>query len=139
MRVSWHWASLLLLCLGDHAVLHTRLLVGQVSPPLPLALRLQLASMSRLPCRCWHRVPFISNFWTCTSLSCATVCNTGSMQVQLQGAALCCGDFPGLGGSNQLPLPPLNAVVLDFPQSHLDPQHDVAGMLGQEVRRSSSN
>jgi len=59
-----------------------------------------------------------------------------SMQVQLHGAALCCGDFPGLGGSNQLPLPPLNAVVLDFPQSHLDPQHDVAGMLGQEVRFS---
>lgn len=55
------------------------------------------------------------------------------VQVQLQGAELCCGDFPGLGGSDKLPLPPLNAVVLDFPQSHLDPAHDVAGMLGQEV------
>jgi hypothetical protein len=54
-------------------------------------------------------------------------------QVQLQGAELCCGNFPGLGGSDKLPLPPLNAVVLDFPQSHLDPAHDVAGMLGQEV------
>jgi hypothetical protein len=52
--------------------------------------------------------------------------------VQLQGAALCCGAFPGLGGSDRLELPPLNAVVLDFPQSHLDPAHDVAGMLGQE-------
>lgn len=56
------------------------------------------------------------------------------LQVQLQGAALCCGNFPGLGGDDRLALPPLNAVVLDFPQSHLDPQHNVAGMLGQEVR-----
>jgi hypothetical protein len=55
------------------------------------------------------------------------------MQVSLQGAALCCGNFPGLGGNDRLALPPLNAVVLDFPQSHLDPAHDVAGMLGQEV------
>jgi hypothetical protein len=53
--------------------------------------------------------------------------------VQLQGAALCCGAFPGLGGADRLALPPLNAVVLDFPQSHLDTQHDVVGMLGQEV------
>jgi hypothetical protein len=28
----------------------------------------------------------------------------------------------------------MNAVVLDFPQAHLDPQHDpVEGMLGMEV------
>lgn len=68
-----------------------------------------------LLCLLWH--------WLCVPF-----------QVQLQGAALCCGNFPGLGGEGRLPLPPLNAVVLDFPQSHLDPQHDVAGMLGQEVR-----
>eukprot|EP00882_Tetradesmus_deserticola_P001300 GHRQ01001405.1.p1 GENE.GHRQ01001405.1~~GHRQ01001405.1.p1 ORF type:complete len:396 (+),score=134.85 GHRQ01001405.1:46-1233(+) len=54
--------------------------------------------------------------------------------VQLRGASLCCGDFPGLRGASELPLPPMNAVVLDFPQAHLDPQHDpVAGMLGMEV------
>lgn len=58
---------------------------------------------------------------------------TGGDLVELQGAELCCGNFPGLGGSDKLPLPPLNAVVLDFPQSHLDPAHDVAGMLGQEM------
>uniref|UniRef100_A0A383VMM9 Peptidase A2 domain-containing protein n=1 Tax=Tetradesmus obliquus TaxID=3088 RepID=A0A383VMM9_TETOB len=55
--------------------------------------------------------------------------------VQLKGASLCCGDLPGLRGSAaELPLPPMNAVVLDFPQAHLDPEHDpVEGMLGMEV------
>jgi len=38
--------------------------------------------------------------------------------VPLEGAALCCGDFP-LTGGKELPLPPLNAVVTSFPQEHL--------------------
>lgn len=38
--------------------------------------------------------------------------------VPLEGASLCCGDFP-LTGGDELPLPPLNAVVTSFPQEHL--------------------
>ncbi|KAF6250944.1 hypothetical protein COO60DRAFT_1298685 [Scenedesmus sp. NREL 46B-D3] len=54
--------------------------------------------------------------------------------VQLRGASLCCGAFPGLRGAAELPLPPMNAVVLDFPQAHLDPRAPpVEGMLGMEV------
>ncbi|KAI8474268.1 MAG: hypothetical protein J3K34DRAFT_408000 [Monoraphidium minutum] len=53
--------------------------------------------------------------------------------VPLEGAALCCGEFPAYGGA-ELPLPPLNAVVTAFPQEHLDPEHDpVEGMLGMEM------
>eukprot|EP00878_Enallax_costatus_P026920 GHUV01028932.1.p1 GENE.GHUV01028932.1~~GHUV01028932.1.p1 ORF type:complete len:220 (-),score=61.96 GHUV01028932.1:1024-1683(-) len=53
--------------------------------------------------------------------------------VQLKGTSLCCGQFPGIQG-RELPLPPLNAVVLDFPQAHLDPTSPpVEGMLGMEV------
>jgi hypothetical protein len=53
----------------------------------------------------------------------------GGDLITLRGAALCCGDFPGRA-SQELPLPPLNAVVTDFPQEHLDPAHAVEGMLG---------
>ena len=36
-----------------------------------------------------------------------------------------------MGGTKPLELPPLTAVVTDFAQEHLDPQHDpVEGMLG---------
>ncbi|GBF88288.1 hypothetical protein Rsub_01000 [Raphidocelis subcapitata] len=57
----------------------------------------------------------------------------GGELVPLEGAALCCGDFPATGGE-ELPLPPLNAVVTPFPQEHLDPDHDpVEGMLGMEM------
>ena len=34
---------------------------------------------------------------------------------------------------DEFPLPRLNAVVVDFPQEHLDPSHDVVGMLGMEM------
>lgn len=59
--------------------------------------------------------------------------STSSQLVQLEGAALCCGKF-AKEGARELPLPPLYAVVTDFPQEHLDPQHDpVEGMLGMEM------
>lgn len=50
--------------------------------------------------------------------------------VELKGAALCCGRF----GENKssMPLPPLHAIVTDFPQEHIDPRHDVEGMIGVE-------
>jgi len=57
--------------------------------------------------------------------------NTGKL-VKLSGASLCCGSFAS--GNSELPLPPLYAVVSDFPQEHLDPNHDpVEGMLGMEM------
>ncbi|KAF8058088.1 Prep [Scenedesmus sp. PABB004] len=47
------------------------------------------------------------------------------------------GKVAGLGAggasASELPLPPLNTVVLDFPQAHLDAAHECQGMLGQEV------
>lgn len=51
--------------------------------------------------------------------------------VELRGASLCCGKF----GENKstFPLPPLHAVVTDFPQEHIDPKHDVEGMIGVEL------
>lgn len=50
----------------------------------------------------------------------------------MEGASLCCGDFSD--GSDELPLPPLTAVVTSFPQEHLDEDHDpVEGMLGMEM------
>ena len=53
--------------------------------------------------------------------------------VELVNASLCCGDFP-LTGAAELPLPPLHALVTDFPQEHFDPDHDpVEGMLGMEL------
>jgi hypothetical protein len=57
----------------------------------------------------------------------------GSQLVALEDAALCCGKF-AQPGATTLPLPPLYAVVTDFPQEHIDPQHDpVEGMLGMEM------
>ena len=58
--------------------------------------------------------------------------STSNLLVPLEGAALCCGDFPG--EKRELPLPTLTAVVTDFPQEHIDPAHDpVEGMLGMEA------
>ena len=57
----------------------------------------------------------------------------GSDLVELEGAALYGGRFaqPGVKALN---LPPLHAVITDFPQEHLDPGHDpVEGMIGMEV------
>ena len=52
--------------------------------------------------------------------------------VELKAASLCCGDFRD--GASLLPLAsPLHAVVTDFPQGHIDPNHDVEGMLGMEL------
>lgn len=50
--------------------------------------------------------------------------------VELKGASLCCGKF----GENKssMPLPTLHAIVTDFPQEHIDPKHDVEGMIGVE-------
>ena len=51
--------------------------------------------------------------------------------IELLGAALCCGEIQG---GSELPLPPLHAVITDFPQEHIDPAHDpVEGMLGMEL------
>jgi len=56
---------------------------------------------------------------------------TAGKLVKLSGASLCCGSF---ASGNELQLPTLNAVVIDFPQEHLDPAHDpVEGMLGMEM------
>jgi hypothetical protein len=51
--------------------------------------------------------------------------------IELKNSSLCCGKF--LNGSSSLPLPPLHAVVTDFPQEHIDPMHDVQGMIGMEL------
>jgi hypothetical protein len=57
----------------------------------------------------------------------------GSDLVQLEGAALYGGQF-AQPGAKALNLPPLHAVITDFPQEHLDPAHDpVEGMIGMEV------
>mmetsp|Transcript_23183 Transcript_23183/g.54980 ORF Transcript_23183/g.54980 Transcript_23183/m.54980 type:complete len:504 (+) Transcript_23183:201-1712(+) len=54
--------------------------------------------------------------------------------VELEGVELCCGKFPTNKGGGTLPLPPLNAVITDFPQEHIDPAHDpVEGMIGMEL------
>ena len=56
--------------------------------------------------------------------------------VELTNVELCCGTFQEGGGEEtRLPLEgPLTAIVTDFPQEHLDPEHDpVEGMLGMEV------
>ena len=50
--------------------------------------------------------------------------------VELKAASLCCGEF---AGDSSLPLPSLRAIVTDFPQEHIDPHHDVEGMLGVEL------
>ena len=50
--------------------------------------------------------------------------------IDLEGASLCCGKFSTEGG---LALPGLHAVITDFPQEHVDPAHDVSGMLGMKL------
>lgn len=50
--------------------------------------------------------------------------------VDLEGASLCCGKFAKDSG---LKLPKLHAVITDFPQEHIDPNHDVEGMIGMEL------
>ena len=50
--------------------------------------------------------------------------------VELKGASLCCGKFRE--NKTSMPLPPLHAIVTDFPQEHIDPRHDVEGMIGVE-------
>ena len=52
--------------------------------------------------------------------------------ILLEGASLCCGAFAE--GKSEFPLPPLHAIITDFPQEHIDPAHDpVEGMLGMEL------
>ena len=47
------------------------------------------------------------------------------------GARLCSNSSTG---DESFPLPELHAVVTDFPQEHVDPQHDpIEGMLGMEL------
>jgi hypothetical protein len=53
-----------------------------------------------------------------------------SSLVDLDDAALCCGKF---SKDSELKLPKLHAVITDFPQEHMDPNHDVEGMLGMEL------
>lgn len=48
--------------------------------------------------------------------------------VELKDYSLCCGKEEGA----ELPLPPLHAIITDFPQEHIDPTHDVEGMIGME-------
>ena len=58
---------------------------------------------------------------------------TSNALVDLTDASLCCGTIDG-GNRDEMPLPPLHAVITDFPQEHIDPKHDpVEGMLGMEV------
>ena len=58
---------------------------------------------------------------------------TSNPLIELDGVELCCGKFPTNDGGT-LPLPPLNAVITDFPQEHIDPAHDpVEGMVGMEL------
>lgn len=50
--------------------------------------------------------------------------------VELKDVSLCCSNED----TERFELPPLTAIVTDFPQEHIDPQHDpVEGMLGMEV------
>ena len=57
--------------------------------------------------------------------------STSNSLVSLKGASLCCGNFPE--NQKELQLPELTAVVTDFPQEHIDPAHNVEGMLGMEA------
>lgn len=57
---------------------------------------------------------------------------SGGALIDLSGVSVCGGEFADL--ADELALPPLHAVVADFPQEHLDPSHDpVEGMLGMEM------
>lgn len=54
--------------------------------------------------------------------------------IELRGASLCCGKVPaGESDEGEFPLPALRAIITDFPQEHIDPAHDVEGMLGMEM------
>jgi hypothetical protein len=65
-------------------------------------------------------------------LSAGQVDKTQSL-VELRDVSLCCTDSNGRNEMFALPSP-LNAIVTDFPQEHMDPAHDpVEGMLGMEV------
>lgn len=56
---------------------------------------------------------------------------TSSSIVTLEDASLCCGKFVK---NEELELPTLQAVITDFPQEHIDPEHDpVEGMIGMEL------
>lgn len=52
--------------------------------------------------------------------------------LELDGVSLCCGEFAGTS-RDELKLPPLHAVVTDFPQEHIDRKHNVEGMVGMEL------
>lgn len=56
----------------------------------------------------------------------------GGQLVKLDTASLCCGKFPNQG-QEELNLPSLYAIVTDFPQANIDPNHKVEGMLGMEM------
>ena len=56
----------------------------------------------------------------------------GGQLVKLDTASLYGGRFPNKG-QTELNLPPLYAIVTDFPQAHIDPNHNVEGMLGMEM------
>jgi hypothetical protein len=58
---------------------------------------------------------------------------TSNPLVELDGAAI-----PGGASSSDLVLPKLTAAITPFPQEHIDPAHDVEGMLGMEMVRTSS-
>jgi hypothetical protein len=51
--------------------------------------------------------------------------------IDLDTASLCCGKIQG--GGEEFKLPKLHAVITDFPQEHIDPAHNVEGMLGMEL------
>lgn len=51
--------------------------------------------------------------------------STENPLVNLEGVSLCCGKF-AKDNESSLKLPPLHAVVTDFVQEHIDPEHDVS-------------
>ncbi|KAL7465150.1 hypothetical protein ACHAXS_005477 [Conticribra weissflogii] len=70
---------------------------------------------------------------TTQGLSAGSVSQT-QLLVELDDVSLCCSS--GSSDRTQMfPLPsPLHAIVTDFPQEHMDPEHDpVEGMIGMEV------
>jgi hypothetical protein len=54
-----------------------------------------------------------------------------SALVDLDDVALVCGTSSA--GCQELKLSKLHAVITDFPQEHMDPNHNVEGMLGMEL------
>lgn len=53
---------------------------------------------------------------------------------RIQGASFVYDGDPQREQTRELPLPPLTAIITDFPQEHIDPAHDpVEGMLGMEL------